>query len=162
MIKKTDSLFLEKIHGLMRIVLLILILTVIPAPAQDNKKEKTRGTIIVRMSDFNSDNGKVYVSLHDKSKPFPHNSGEAYSRGISKIKNKKSEYIFRNVPHGTYAIAVFHDENDNNKMDSNFLGIPSEGIGTSRNVKSTFGPPEFEEAKFVFKKDTLIIRIQIQ
>ena len=43
---------------------------------------------------------------------------------------------FNDIPPGTYAIAVFHDENANGKLDKNFLGIPCEGYGASNNVRT--------------------------
>jgi uncharacterized protein (DUF2141 family) len=50
------------------------------------------------------------------------------------------------VPPGTYAVQVWHDENDNEGIDRNFIGIPTEGIGFSRNVRFHFGPPHFDDA----------------
>lgn len=54
---------------------------------------------------------------------------------------------FPALPSGDYAIALFHDENRNGKLDRK-LGIPSEGIGFSRNPRLMFGPPRFEAAAF--------------
>jgi uncharacterized protein (DUF2141 family) len=42
-----------------------------------------------------------------------------------------------------------HDENNNGKLDVNFLGIPTEGVGASNDAKAMFGPPTFDAAKFV-------------
>ncbi len=54
---------------------------------------------------------------------------------------------FEGVPHGTYALAVIHDENDNGKLDT-FMGMPREGFGFSRNPGIGFGPPRFTSASF--------------
>src|SRR3546814_9091921 len=48
---------------------------------------------------------------------------------------------------GTYAIAVVHDENSNNKMDKAIF-VPTEGFGFSRNPTITVGPPSFTSASF--------------
>ena len=53
---------------------------------------------------------------------------------------------------GTYAIAVVHDENSNNKMDM-ALFMPKEGFGFSRNPTITVGPPSFKSASFVVAGD---------
>lgn len=50
------------------------------------------------------------------------------------------------VPAGTYAVQAFHDENDNGKLDRNFLGMPREGMGFSRDAPMRFGPPDFAAA----------------
>ena len=51
-----------------------------------------------------------------------------------------------NVPPGTYAVQVFHDTNDNMKIDRSLLGIPEEGMGFSNDARFRFGPPSFAEA----------------
>ncbi len=51
---------------------------------------------------------------------------------------------FGSVPVGRYAIAVFHDENNNRKLDT-FFGIPREGFGFSRNPTISFGAPHFDK-----------------
>jgi len=56
--------------------------------------------------------------------------------------------MFTNLPAGIYAISVFHDENMNQKLDKNFVGVPKEGYGASNNPKKKMGPPTFEEANF--------------
>ena len=48
---------------------------------------------------------------------------------------------------GPLAVATFHDENDNGKLDFNFIGIPKEGTGASNNAASPFGAPKFIDAK---------------
>jgi uncharacterized protein (DUF2141 family) len=66
------------------------------------------------------------------------------------------------VPYGDYGVAVFHDENSNGKMDKNVLGIPLESYGFSNNVRITFGPPKWEEAKFTVKGSTAEVSIGVK
>jgi uncharacterized protein (DUF2141 family) len=47
-------------------------------------------------------------------------------------------------------VACFHDENDNGKLDTGFLGIPKEGTTASNQASRAFGPPRFEDARFTF------------
>jgi uncharacterized protein (DUF2141 family) len=53
--------------------------------------------------------------------------------------------VFTNLNPGRYAIIVFHDENDNGKLDKNFWGVPTEGYGFSNNALAALGPPDFKE-----------------
>ena len=55
---------------------------------------------------------------------------------------------------GTYAIGFYIDKNQNEKIDTNFLGIPKEQFGFSNDVMGKFGPPSFEAASFVHKDET--------
>lgn len=50
------------------------------------------------------------------------------------------------VPPGTYAVQVFHDENANRTIDRSLFGIPTEGMGFSNGAAMRFGPPAFSEA----------------
>lgn len=61
--------------------------------------------------------------------------------------------VFENLPNDTYAIAVFHDENANAELDTNFFGIPKEPLGFSIGKLKTFGPPSFNECSFAVVSD---------
>ena len=52
--------------------------------------------------------------------------------------------VFQGVPPGQYALAIFHDANGNQKLDT-FMGIPREGFGFSRNPAIRFGAPRFNK-----------------
>ena len=54
---------------------------------------------------------------------------------------------------GDYAVSLIHDENGNGKLDTNFLGIPKEGVGFSQNPKISFGPPSYVASKFDMAAD---------
>lgn len=51
---------------------------------------------------------------------------------------------------GRYAVFVVHDKNLNSRMDTNFLGMPKEPVGMSRNPTKSkfFGPPKFSDVSF--------------
>ena len=63
--------------------------------------------------------------------------------------------LFANVPPGIYAIMVFHDANNNNQFDKNFLGIPKEGYGASGNNLPFASAPAFNANKFEVKDGVL-------
>lgn len=52
------------------------------------------------------------------------------------------------VAPGAYTIVVFHDENDNEDVDTTWIGLPKEGIGFSNNAKINMGPPAESEMLF--------------
>ncbi len=63
-------------------------------------------------------------------------------------------FDFTGLPTGNYAIAILHDENDDMKMNTNFLGLPKEGYGFSNNVMGAFGPPGYNKANFNYTAGT--------
>ena len=56
--------------------------------------------------------------------------------------------VIKHLPPGTYALALIHDENGNGKVDTNWIGMPKEGVGASNNATGTLGPPSWRDAKF--------------
>jgi len=54
--------------------------------------------------------------------------------------------LVRGIPPGIYAVQAHHDANNNGLIDTNVIGIPSEGIGFSRGAPMRFGPPQFADA----------------
>jgi uncharacterized protein (DUF2141 family) len=109
--------------------------------------------INIRISDLKSDKGICNVCLFSKSDGFPDNTKNAVSCTKVKINSKVAITSFKDVATGTYAISVFHDENSNGELDTNFLGIPKEGIGVSNNVMPKMSKPKFEAAKFALTAD---------
>lgn len=63
-------------------------------------------------------------------------------------------YHIDDVPNGEYALMVYHDENENGRIDKNFIGIPTEIIGFSNRYKPK-GPPSFNRAAFVLMEGEL-------
>ncbi len=50
------------------------------------------------------------------------------------------------LPPGKYAVVVLHDENKDEKLDRNFLGIPTEGFGFANNPRVFLTAPSFAQA----------------
>jgi uncharacterized protein (DUF2141 family) len=66
---------------------------------------------------------------------------------------------FANVPAGHWAVMVYHDENNDKRLEKNALGIPTEGNGLSRNAKGHFGPPKFEDAAIDVPKPPIAVDV---
>jgi uncharacterized protein (DUF2141 family) len=69
--------------------------------------------------------------------------------------------VFNDLPAGTYAVAVFHAENNETKLETGMFGKPKQGYGFSRNASSTFGPPGFESAAFEYKGGNLNMPVRL-
>ena len=112
--------------------------------AQNNKYK-----IEVNITHISSDKSQMIVKLYDSEEDFLKVESKVL---LAKIEKGQSSVIFPNITEGTYAIAVIHDENENNKIDFNFLGIPSESLAASNNAKAFIvGPPKYKDAKFIVK-----------
>jgi uncharacterized protein (DUF2141 family) len=117
-----------------------------------NAQEETFN-LTVNISGLSSDKGTLLVGVYNKKEDF---LNKQFKSEISKIEDKKSIIIFKNLPKGEYAVSFVHDENDNKKMDTNFMGIPKEDYGCSNNATGFMGPPKYEDAKFMLEENKSI------
>ena len=112
-------------------------------------------TVTATVINISSDEGKVGFALYNKTnfrlKPLQASS--------SIIKDGKSEVTFKNVEAGEYAIICYHDKNNNDKMDFKANGMPLEDYGASNNNMS-FGPPQFNDAKFSVIEENVSLEIR--
>ena len=106
-------------------------------------------SLTIEISDFRNNNGQVHLELS--------NENQEQIAGITKgISGNKCLIVIENLEPGRYAFKFFHDENKNEKLDTNWLGIPTEGFGFSNNPTLTFGPPSFNKTLFELNESKMI------
>jgi uncharacterized protein (DUF2141 family) len=104
----------------------------------------------IKITDLRTNNGVILLQLFDKNKNVINKA-----KGI--IKNKTCDISFENLKSGIYAIRYFHDENSNDKLETGWMGIPTEGYGFSNNPPIIFGPPSFDKWLFEIKNNMKIL-----
>ena len=114
----------------------------------------------ITVTGLRSDKGKVLLSVFNSEKGFPSDPSHAILTLESDISEGEAIFSFT-LEKGAYAISVLHDENGNEQLDTNILGVPKEGIGVSNNVKGFMGPPPFKKAVFEIGVDTMEQSIQM-
>lgn len=103
-------------------------------------------TLKIVIKNLESNKGNVLVDFRDgKDQQI-----KGYTANIS---NNQSIITISGLKPGKYAFKYFHDANNNKELDTNWVGMPTEGFGFSNNAKSKFGPPAFENTVFELKKD---------
>ena len=117
--------------------------------------------IRVEVSGMRNDKGQIVCALFSSAPDFPKNGDKAVAHAKALISHGHSACEFPGVPPGRYAVSVFHDENSNGMMDTNFMGIPREGVGASNNARGHFGPPKFDDAAFQYSGGRLDLTITI-
>ena len=120
-----------------------------------NAQETSEKTfsLTVNIEGFSSNDGKVLIAVYNEKREF---LKKRFKGAMSKITDKKAMYVFEGIPKGEYAVSIFHDKNDNNKMDTNFFGIPKEDYGCSNDATGFMGPPKYEDAKFMLEENKSI------
>lgn len=141
---------------------MILVMTLLTLLLQSSFAEECKGDLKMIVTGLDSDDGQIKFDLDNAADTFkPKENGKpAFAKGRSPIKDKRVEYIFKDVPCGEYAIKLYHDANMNQTLDKNFIKIPKEQYGFS-NCKGCVLPPSWEKAKFLFDKEHTTITIEL-
>ncbi|HET7543099.1 MAG TPA: DUF2141 domain-containing protein [Polyangiaceae bacterium] len=116
--------------------------------AEPASNSANSATISVSVGPLRNNQGSLACRLHSSGVGFPRGLTGTVSQRV-KIAGSSARCVFENVPPGTYAVVVLHDENDNRECDRNRLGIPVEGYGVSNNHTYRLRAPTWQESKFV-------------
>lgn len=106
-------------------------------------------SINVKVTNIKNTKGVIRIGIINKAEDFPY---DAFIGKKVPISGDSVNVKFTDLAPGEYAIAVHHDENCNDKMDKNRLGVPLEGYCFSNNIQAFVAPPKFKFTKF--KLDT--------
>jgi uncharacterized protein (DUF2141 family) len=148
------------ILSLMKTLLTFALLITVNHPMETTPKSQHE--IVVTISNLKNEKGKLMATLFNSAEGFPSTPSKAIQAQIIELKNNRNGVIrFKNLPPGNYAVSVFHDENNNDKLDTGTFGIPKEGYGFSNNPKIRFGPPSYTDTSFKVEKDKQEIEIKL-
>jgi uncharacterized protein (DUF2141 family) len=121
--------------------------------------EKTRLT--VKVTDLRNHDGQLIFGVFQSAKGFPSTQKSALNWQVTGIDKDEMSFTAE-LPPGEYAASVLHDENKNNDMDTNLIGIPTEGYGVTNNPKPRFRGAKFKEALFTLPKEGAEMTISLQ
>ena len=126
-----------------------------------NNDDINTNNVKVVIEGVRSENGKIVLAV------FKDQEGYKTRNPIKRIELSKDELgkneIQLNLDFGIYGISVLDDENNNNKMDYNFLGMPKEGFGFSNYYHKGLSKPHFDKFKFEIKNSSVeLIEIRLR
>jgi uncharacterized protein (DUF2141 family) len=117
--------------------------------------------------------GTVFVGLYDSASSFDRAIALSSKEGLLNDPARvggtalranpyaTASAVFTGLRPGTYAVILFHDENENGRLDANFWGVPIEPYGFSNNAQGSLGPPSFEKAAFTLESEDKFIEINL-
>ena len=97
--------------------------------------------------------GSIQIAVFNSEETY--NSGKPVISKSIQVTGDQLDISFPELTDGDYAIKLLHDENDNGKLDTNLVGMPTEGYGFSNNG-GRFGPASYADAHFTVAGDTSI------
>lgn len=140
------------------IIYLMALSTSVPALSQVK-----RGVLQIEVTGARNNKGVVLCSVFSDAKGYPRLPSMAIFKGRLPLREGRAIFETGELPAGQYAVAILHDENEDNKMNTSAIGLPKEGYGFSNNVMGIVGPPSFLKAAvklYGVEKKTIPITIR--
>ncbi|MBX2843192.1 MAG: DUF2141 domain-containing protein [Flammeovirgaceae bacterium] len=122
-----------------------------------NHPDKNELQLVIK--DIKQHSGKIMIAVYNQEETY---LDVIYKAITSPVDADVLNINIPDLPAGFYVISIFHDVNDNNELDTNFIGIPKEPFGFSNNVLGKFGPPSFSKAKVEVGPDKKTIVIDLR
>ena len=159
---RTVTLLLKAIANGVRRLVRCAVLTFAGVPAATFAESPCPG-IHVTILNIRNSVGTVACALFESPAGFP----DDYLRSatnimVIKIRQAQARCDFEDIPPGTYAMAVVHDENMNGKLDTSWHGRPKEGYGFSNDAKSLLSAPSFSDASFEYDGQNLDLTMTLR
>ena len=132
-------------------VLTFILLASLPACGAD---------LHVSISGFEEKTGGVRVALFASAEDFA--ADRPFAGHFRRLTGDTVEVVFASLAPGRYGIITFHDANANEKLDSNFVGMPVEPFGFSKNARGRFGPPAFDDFAIELGEEDVSLEIRLQ
>jgi len=120
-----------------------------------------RASLTIRVTGLRNHKGQLIFGVFKSADGFPTEQEKSVNWQVKPI-DADAVIFTASLPPGKYAASVLHDENKNNKMDMNLLGIPQEGYGVTNNPKPSFRAARFDEALFNLPEDGATLTISVQ
>lgn len=110
---------------------------------------KAQATLTIVIKNLESNDGNILLDFRDSN-------NKKLKEYKEKITNNQCVIVINGLSFGKYAFKYFHDKNNNNKLDTYWIGAPKEGYGFSNNAKGNFGPPDFVDTVFELERNTTV------
>lgn len=99
--------------------------------------------------------GQICFAVYQSEEDYKESENQFMAECIP-VDSISFQYVIKDVPFGTYVISLFHDEDENEELNTNWIGMPREPFGFSNDAKGRMGPPKFEDASFVVEGDRVV------
>ena len=118
------------------------------------------GDLRVQLSGIEKNDGVVRVALFSDEHAFESNQPTRQAKTPARVEGVW--VAFENVVPGQYGISAFQDVNNNEKLDTSFIGLPKEPYGFSQNARGKFGPPGFNEIAVEIGSEPETVKINLR
>lgn len=140
-------------------ILKLLLALLIYAPASTTLESNH---LMLQINNIQDSKGKIWLAVYDSQDSFLDKTKAIMLRGIEVKNARQLQFKLEGLDLGIYAIAIFHDVNENGTMDQSFIGIPKEPYAFSKRPSSKWRVPVFEDVKFQFNYSGQLLQLNLE
>lgn len=119
-------------------------------------------TLTLNITNIQQNTGTIRVGIYDPNHGFGTDNDKPTYWKYMVITKAENQVVVFELPRGRYTVAIYHDLNDNNKIDKTFFGIPKEPYGFSNNFRPKFSAPKFEDCAFELSDSPKTLTIKLR
>jgi uncharacterized protein (DUF2141 family) len=123
---------------------------------------KAVSTLILHVKNVRNTTGVIRFAIFSSDNGWPDDKTKSARYGSLPANGGTVTFTIANLPQGAYAVSVFHDENENHKVDRDLFGRPKEGIGFGNNPKIGFSAPSWKQSSLQLNEGTVETTINLR
>jgi uncharacterized protein (DUF2141 family) len=126
------------------------------------RKGPGSGTLRVRVAGIQPTHGQMRIALFASEDGFPIDANKAERIDSLPVTGPEVEWVADHVATGKWAVVVLHDEDEDGRMKTDWLGRPREGWGVSNGDQHRSGLPRFDESAVEVGEDRTDLLIKLR
>ena len=143
-VSQNEQTNIVTVFNAMRLITLILSVLVFCS----FKPTETQPALIITFDNLKDTTHNIFVAISTESDKFPDDRFIVKKFIVSPEGKSRASISVADLPYGKYAVMVFQDVNGNKKMDTGFMGIPTEPFAFSNNFHPSFRSPKWKDCEF--------------
>ncbi|SDF78219.1 MULTISPECIES: DUF2141 domain-containing protein [unclassified Duganella] len=133
-----------------RLIFALLFSAALPSHAAD---------LAIRIDGVASAEGEIKIALYNSADTF---LGKPLRGVAAPARQGTVDVVIADLPAGDYAFAVYHDTNNNGKMDRNAMGMPTEDYAFSNNAMGKRSAPRYEDARVALPEGGATVTVNLR
>ncbi len=121
-----------------------------------------KSSLTLKINALQEARGCLRIAIFNREEDFLQINKAVYLKVLEVNDLEPIEYHIEELRQGEYAIAIFHDLNNNGRLDTNFLGVPQEPYAFSNNAGKKWKKPSFHDAKIPLNAASAIVELQLK
>ena len=142
----------------MKKIAFILVVAALMGFESGNKSVESKGNLTVTVTGIKASKGQIVFMLFNRADGFPKEVDKAFKKAYVKTFDNTATATFPQLPFGEYAVSVFHDQNMDGEIKTNFMGMPKEPVGASNLTK--MGKPSFKKCVFKINEGEVALQLK--